>query len=218
MKKWNLKSYLCGVITSALILGLCIPTLAATVQKQMTVTYKDIKIFVDGEEIIPKDVNGNVVEPFVSNGTTYLPVRAVGEALGKNVEWNGDTNSVYIGAASSGSASENIISITDVAVGNAEKDYVDSVNANTQVVPTFRWIKPMEVSKVVSKIGIDKIMQNQSATSTVTELEVLQYCMPSIPDDFVTNPVPGTYDGIRVDVQDGEIVLAYEDLVEKGFV
>lgn len=97
MKKWSIRSYLAGIVTSVLILGLCVPAIAATIQKQMTATYKDIKIYVDGQKVTPKDANGNIVEPFVSNGTTYLPVRAVGEAFGKTVEWDGATNSVYIG-------------------------------------------------------------------------------------------------------------------------
>jgi hypothetical protein len=40
------------------------------------------------------------VEPFVSDGTTYLPVRAIADALGKNVSWDNATKSVYIDDAS----------------------------------------------------------------------------------------------------------------------
>lgn len=59
--------------------------------------YNNIKIYVDGVKIDPKDANGNAVEPFIYNGTTYLPVRAVGEAIGKPVTWDGTTYSVYLG-------------------------------------------------------------------------------------------------------------------------
>lgn len=59
--------------------------------------YNNIKIYIDGAEIVPKDANGNVVEPFTMNGTTYLPVRAISNAFGKDVEWDGTTQSVYIG-------------------------------------------------------------------------------------------------------------------------
>ena len=52
---------------------------------------------VDGIPIVPKDAKGNIVEPFIYEGTTYLPVRAVGEALGKAVTWDGATKTVYIG-------------------------------------------------------------------------------------------------------------------------
>ncbi len=68
---------------------------AGTLQKN--VTYRDIKIVVDGNEIIPTDANGNPVEPFIIDGTTYLPVRAVANAFGKEVGWDDATNTVYLG-------------------------------------------------------------------------------------------------------------------------
>lgn len=51
----------------------------------------------DGQAITPKDVTGKVVEPFISDGATYVPVRAIGEALGREVSWDGTANTVYIG-------------------------------------------------------------------------------------------------------------------------
>ena len=59
--------------------------------------YNNIKIYIDGGEIVPTDANGNVIESFTINGTTYLPVRAISNAFGKDVEWDGETQSVYIG-------------------------------------------------------------------------------------------------------------------------
>lgn len=59
--------------------------------------YNNIKIYIDGGEIVPKDANGNIVEPFTMNGTTYLPVRAISNVFGKDVEWDGATQSIYIG-------------------------------------------------------------------------------------------------------------------------
>lgn len=61
------------------------------------ILYSNIKIFVDGIEVKPKDANGSLVEPFIYNGSTYLPVRAVSQAIGKEVHWDGSTKSVYIG-------------------------------------------------------------------------------------------------------------------------
>ncbi len=68
--------------------------------KQLTAYYtsggKTISIYINGTKITPKDGNGKVVEPFTVNGTTYLPVRAICEALGKTVTWDGSTISVKI--------------------------------------------------------------------------------------------------------------------------
>lgn len=55
-----------------------------------------VKIVIDGVLIDPRDANGKSVPPFIKDGTTYLPVRAVGEAFNKNVEWDGDNRRVII--------------------------------------------------------------------------------------------------------------------------
>lgn len=100
MKKNGWKNLVFGMVLMALLVALAVPAFATTGKKQMEVDYLDIKLVVDGKEVTPKDVNGNVVEPFVYNGTTYLPVRAVGEALGKTVLWDGETKTVYLGEMS----------------------------------------------------------------------------------------------------------------------
>lgn len=92
-KSW--KSFVAGMLTMAMIIALGIPALAAA-GKNITV-YPGVNIYIDDQKLDPKDVNGNPVEVFVYNGTTYLPVRAVSEALGKPVQWEGSTNSVYVG-------------------------------------------------------------------------------------------------------------------------
>ncbi len=102
MRKQRLHDIILGMLLMALILGLAIPALAAVTTKALNANYMDIKLVVDGVPITPKDVNGNIVEPFAVDGTTYLPVRAVGEALGKEVTWDGNTNTVDLGVAPAG--------------------------------------------------------------------------------------------------------------------
>lgn len=57
----------------------------------------DINITIDNEEFIPKNALGEVVEPFIEQGSTYLPVRAMGEAVGKSVKFDAENYAVYIG-------------------------------------------------------------------------------------------------------------------------
>lgn len=58
--------------------------------------YNDIKIVLNGKQIVPKDANGNTIEPFIIDGTTYLPVRGVASALNMNVGWNSATKTVTL--------------------------------------------------------------------------------------------------------------------------
>ena len=92
----NLRRALLAAAAALLLIGTAAAASAAT-KKTIEASYMDIKLVIDGVEVTPKDANGNVVEPFMSGGTTYLPVRAVAEALGKEVGWDGDTKTVYIG-------------------------------------------------------------------------------------------------------------------------
>lgn len=73
------------------------PASAATLTPKFIEVYTGANIYIDNVKLKPKDANGNSVEVFVYNGTTYLPVRAIGEALGKAVQWEGAVNSVYLG-------------------------------------------------------------------------------------------------------------------------
>ena len=91
---------LCRMLTAlALAAALTGTAVAASTitTKTIEAQYMGISLVVDGVAVTPKDASGNVVEPFVSEGTTYLPVRAVADALGKSVTWDGETKTVYIG-------------------------------------------------------------------------------------------------------------------------
>lgn len=65
--------------------------------KNLKAVFNDIKIIVDGYQITPRNANGEVVEPFIVDGTTYLPVRAITTALGKEVRWDPKTYTVSLG-------------------------------------------------------------------------------------------------------------------------
>ncbi|MGI5937096.1 MAG: copper amine oxidase N-terminal domain-containing protein [Oscillospiraceae bacterium] len=95
MKK-QLKDFLRGFLAALLVIVLMIPAYAAIQKKTATLYYNDIKITLNGKTLIPKDANGNIVEPFIIDGTTYLPVRAISSALGLGVEWDQNTNTVKL--------------------------------------------------------------------------------------------------------------------------
>ncbi|MBO5409080.1 MAG: hypothetical protein J6A61_06780 [Clostridia bacterium] len=92
--KQNIKSLVSGIVIGSLLTGGI--TFAKTGNETLEAWYSNIKLYINGTQLTPKDANGNPTEPFIVNGTTYLPIRAVGEALEKDVRWDGTTNSVYL--------------------------------------------------------------------------------------------------------------------------
>lgn len=230
----NKKSFIAGMVTMLLLVSLVGTAYATVGTVTRELEYKNISVTLDGKKLDLKDAQGNSVEPFMFGGTNYLPVRALAEALGLSVSWDGKTNTVVLSSndtsgqtSGASSSNENIISHVDISEGKTpEQEYVDGVNANTEVeavekwveISALNWVEISALNKVASKIGIEKIMSGQSASAQVSDIEILQYCMPSIPNNFMSNPKSGTYDGIQVKVENGKILLNESDLQEKGFI
>lgn len=114
----NAYYFLLGMVFTFLLTGLITPALAATMNKQIEVT-TDVSVYLDDNKLNPKDASGNPVDIFVYKGTTYLPIRAVSDALNIPVYWDEHTQSVYLGNHSS-TESTNLDSdiLTDKAVKN----------------------------------------------------------------------------------------------------
>lgn len=59
-------------------------------------------IVIDGTARTFYNVNGQKVDPALYNGSIYLPIRAIGEIMGKTVSWDGATQTVFISGSTAG--------------------------------------------------------------------------------------------------------------------
>ncbi len=94
--------------------------------------YSNIKILLDGREIIPKDANGNTIEPFIIAGTTYLPVRGIASSLELNVGWNEETQTVELnkpGIFANGTTiyDDKYVTIEYAGIDKTEYEWLDTV-------------------------------------------------------------------------------------------
>ena len=97
MRRWQ-KAALALGCAAALMMGTA--AAAGTVAtRQLEAQYMGIRLEVNGKPVELTDSAGKPAEPFVAGGTTYVPVRALGEALGKRVEWDPETHTVRVGLA-----------------------------------------------------------------------------------------------------------------------
>ena len=78
----KIKYMLLGAIITVLASQSIVPTAASMVGKTINV-YTGISVYVD---------------VFYYNGTTYLPARAISKVFGKPIQWEGKTQSIYIGS------------------------------------------------------------------------------------------------------------------------
>lgn len=109
------------LLVTALIFGLlATPASAAAKEVQAALTYSDISISVNGEDVTPTNVNGASTEPFAIDGTVYLPLRAIAEALGCDVGWDGAANSVLITTKDATPAEQAVKGVT--AIGFVDTD------------------------------------------------------------------------------------------------
>lgn len=86
------------IVAAFMVLAFAAGTIAAPAVQDITATLAgDIKFFVNGKDWQPKDADGAVMAPIIYNGRTYLPARAIGEALGVKVDWVDATRTVVLG-------------------------------------------------------------------------------------------------------------------------
>lgn len=64
-----------------------------------------VSVTLDGEDVELQDANGRELDPVMIGGSTYLPVRAIAEALGLDVNWDGASNEVQLTAPGGSGAS-----------------------------------------------------------------------------------------------------------------
>ena len=86
---------------SALLLVAMVTALGvtATAASRSIEVEDGIGISINGAKFIPRDADGKKVPVFLYNGTTYVPVRAISEAMGMDVSFNSATRTVQLTTA-----------------------------------------------------------------------------------------------------------------------
>lgn len=93
----NKGSFLAGMVTMLLIVALAVPAMASSGFVSKNLYYNNITVTLDGKPLV---LQGDR-EPFVINGTTFLPVRAISETLGLDVDWDGASSTVILKSGTS---------------------------------------------------------------------------------------------------------------------
>lgn len=96
------------VLSVVMLMSLTVSAIAIEAEEDSTVS-----VTVDGEDVELKDANGSELNPVMIDGSTYLPIRAIAEALGLDVDWEQSTREVQLtsntGTAASGNPTTDIV-------------------------------------------------------------------------------------------------------------
>lgn len=157
--KTRLVSFFTGAVVALILCSLSLPALAAS--GAFTITGSPINVMVNGEVFKPKDVNGNDVLVFVYNGTTYAPLRALAEAYGLEVSYDGSRNMAVVNdpgkAAATAPASTPSVSsfssqwtVTETPVTNygTEKIFNADYSGSMSKAEFMAWWKSMDLSTI----------------------------------------------------------------------
>lgn len=143
------------------------------------ISHAACNIIIDSEQLLCFDANGTLVEPFVFEGTTYVPVRAIAQAFDTTVSWDQETKTVHLGEAGGSPQANDEINI----YYNGEEFICLDVNGN-RVYPILReGTTYLPIRSIGSLFGKNIYWDNLSQTAVLTtppSENVTQYLKESI--------------------------------------
>ena len=98
MKKTKFRTLRDMILGSILTLPIvfAMPIVSARITRTATVTTDNIKVYIDGEAVTLKDLQGKEVEPILVFDTLYAPVSPLARAFGKQSTYDGKAGAVHI--------------------------------------------------------------------------------------------------------------------------
>ena len=152
----------------------------------------NIKIFVDGSR-----VNFDVA-PQIINNRTFVPMRAIFEALGAKVTWDSETKSAL--------ARTDDISVT--ATIDSNKLIIDGDTKTMDVAPQIVNNRTMVPARFVSEaFNADVLWDGTSQTIHITSADVLKNCYPNTIITSYGKVTGQKY--IAADVMEGLVIYMY---------
>ena len=106
-------------LLNSTMLTLSTTVLAASTSQQITVNANQIKVVVDGKNI--------TADNFLYNGTTYLPLRAVSEALGKEVAYDSATQTATITSTGTSASELTMLLEPPLTYGGVGNEQIDKL-------------------------------------------------------------------------------------------
>ncbi len=116
MKKRKWVAFMAVVLVMGIAVGATAAGLISEIRAEIR---KDFKVVIDGKTEQFKNVEGERVYPILYEGTTYLPLRAIGEIMGKKVYWYEDDKRIEL------KEEQSTVTDADVIINSEQKPKED---------------------------------------------------------------------------------------------
>ncbi|QNU66952.1 hypothetical protein EHE19_019355 [Ruminiclostridium herbifermentans] len=166
---------------------------AATVFKTVNAVIRpDIIVKLDNQTLSLKDGNGNTINPLIVEGSTYLPVRAIAEAVGLDVTWDSESSTVSLNRPEKAAA---------LGVRGTVRDIVQGKDGITFLVEGKKQ-KDTRYDIATVTVNSQTILENVDSYSEIKEGSVVEVVFP----DFVAESYPVMSAAVKLTViSNGEI-------------
>lgn len=196
--------------------SLCGISEASVGTKDYTVNYLDIKLDLNGKEIkiLPE-------EPFIINGTTYFPLRALAEILNFNVVWLPHTKTVVLKSndlrpqiEEMAKENKNLkLELTSLANGNNKE--TDSLRG--KLVNEYKKIGEVDINDIVLRGNINNLDltvevnldQNKNIWANLNNSEIRGFIENILFSIRRGGAVNARIDGEIIDIDSGKVLLFF---------
>lgn len=147
----------CAICAAGVVIG---ASAMGVIQKVESEIRPDFVVKIDGQTKSFKNAKGEDVYPMLYNGTTYLPVRAIGEIMGKTVYWYEDTKTVEL------KDKETTVTDADVIVSKQPDAAAPETSAPTVVPETSAPEKTADANEITLEQAKEIALQKAGLTAS----------------------------------------------------
>ena len=207
-----------AMIVAVLMLTMAFSTtgFAAWMGKTIEAQYRNVTIFVNNQYKQATDVNGKVIEPFIYEGTTYVPLRGISQMLGYQVSFNPQTYRIDITGSGDSAAAQYEILLLQARIKELEDELADLEDSSIdlddledQLIDDYDEIDGVDVEDI--KLSGDEDDIEVEIYIDLTQTSDYNYWVDNVSDSEIEDFLQDIVDDILDEFPDADITGFIED-------
>lgn len=207
MKNNKMRKIAILVAVMMLVMSFSSTGFASWLDQTIKASYRNISVYVNGTVKQAKNVSGVVIEPFIVDGTTYVPLRGIADILGYQVSFNPTTYRIDITGTDISTLTQRIIqqeATIKALEAKLAAQAVDLADMEDQLNDDYTDIEGIDIENIILDGDEDDIevavYVDLNTTGLIAEwdaltdaeiLNFLQDIVDDILDEFPTAAITG---------------------------